>query len=298
MFCLLAGAAEQRRSRIAVVKFENTSKHRDEVPVEHPSLEPSVIPLLGSDSSGSLAFGTKRPVERYSANARLGIETLLLQWEDHDLLDRSREEVIEAEMARSRDLGGNLAITGREEYQRSPHFLVLGTIRDVWNRSSTSVSFGVSRNVQETLAEISIRVLKVPGGDVVFETSKIGSFALRNTPFVKETSSDPEMEAIRSAVAEFANDESFRRVFRNRLSARSGTSPEKVALVEVLFEPAPSNCVIEIDGHYVGQSPLSRALTLGKEHIIRFTQPRHKSWESVIVVESGLLIRPSLIPLQ
>ena len=43
-------------------------------------------------------------------------------------------------------------------------------------------------------------------------------------------------------------------------------------MVEVDFSPVPENCDIEIDGKYVGGSPLKRQLQAGKEYKIRISK--------------------------
>ena len=81
-------------------------------------------------------------------------------------------------------------------------------------------------------------------------------------------------------------------VLGKKLSAADAQG--KGGVVEVDFSPKPDNCDIEIDGKYIGGSPLKRKLVSGTDYKIRISKGGYKDWTGTVTPEAGMRITREL----
>ena len=67
-------------------------------------------------------------------------------------------------------------------------------------------------------------------------------------------------------------------------------------LVEVQFESTPTGASVEIDGIYVGSTPLTYVLENGRVYQIRITYPDLPPWEMQVRAYAGLVVNATLAP--
>jgi hypothetical protein len=283
-----------RPAKLAVLKFENVSRVREEVPVENPAYYPSMIPLLGTRSDGGLTIAPKRPTERYSEKARTLVEQGLGQLPDIQLLERRSSDVIEAEYQRNRSRGGQRRAIEMPTREHGPDFLVLGTLLDISSETNLSQSYGVAYKSESTSVHVGLRVVKMSEDRIVFESEKLGSFSLVSTAFGAETHSDPTGQAIRIAVSKFMDDPAFRKAFVTQITESADPMDGTDRGLVVVFKSNPRNARIDIDGITVGQTPISRRLLPGTRYSVRVSKPGFLPWEAQVLPEKGLQIMADL----
>ncbi len=286
----------QQPIKIAVLKFENLSRFRDEVRVESPASYPSAVPLFGTTADGSLVVSPKRPMDRYAEKARALLEQTIGRIGGIQVIERHNADVIEAEYQRNRSLGGRRRSSEMPTRQHGPDFLLLGALVDISCETNSSQSYGVSLKTETTRAEVSIRVVKMSDDRIVFQAEKTGSFSLVTSGFGSESHSDTPGQAIREAIAQFLADPAFRKSFVSEI-AESATSVPGDEGFAVRFQSNPRGARLEIDGTTVGQTPVTRKLQAGTRFQIRITKSGFKAWEGQIVPESGLKIIAELDPI-
>ncbi len=121
-----------------------------------------------------------------------------------------------------------------------------------------------------------------------------GSVEQVATQFAATFHSDPPSAAIREASRFLIADPSFKKRFVAKLNTAFSEVAQTGDLVEVIFKPIPRRASVEIDGNYVGETPLKRQLVLGAKHSIRLKQPRGSVWDGTIVIERNMVIAPEM----
>jgi hypothetical protein len=133
-----------------------------------------------------------------------------------------------------------------------------------------------------------VRVLEIETGKIAFSKTVRGSETYSKSTYGGTKSSDRHFAAVKAAVAKVAADEAFKAAVRGKKAAK------EEGLVEVEFAPKPDNCDIEIDGKYVGGSPLKKKLKPGTDYKVRISKAGHKEWTGVITPEAGLKVAREL----
>lgn len=299
MFSLLAAitviaeAAEERLANVAVLNFQNTSRHRETVWADNPAVVPSPLPLIGTKPDGSLALGSKRPADRYSEKARSLLDNALSKIPGLRLVERQHVDAIEAEYERNRSLGGRRGIAERPSRIHGADFLVFGKILDIWSETNQFQGYGITTKSEITSAQIYLRVILMSEDREVFSTEKSASFALMTTPFGSETHSDPYGEAVAAAVRAIVAEPEFGESFRRNLAQHVKAAPLAEG-IEISFQSKPSEARLDVDGVYVGQTPLKRRFLPGTVYVVRLTKPGFLQWEAKINPELGLVIAAEL----
>lgn len=215
-------------------------------------------------------------VEGVTITERQRVDTLLVESEFGQLspLVDSEKAVKLAKM-----LGANL--------------VVMGTIVDVREETKNFQGYGIKTANTEVLCQIRVRLLDMETGNVKFSKVVKGSKTYTKSSFGGTKSSDRHFAAIEVTLEKLGSDSQFRAaILGQKPAAAAAASADGV--VEVDFAPVPENCDIEIDGKYVGGSPLKRRLQGGKEYKVRISKGGYMDWQGVIVPESGLRITREL----
>jgi len=122
-----------------------------------------------------------------------------------------------------------------------------------------------------------------------------GSKTYSESNYGGTSSSDRNFAALEATLQQLKSDKEFRTALLGGKPGAKGAT-DSDGLVEVEFAPKPENCDIEIDGKYVGGSPLKRRFPAGKEVKVRISKGGFKDWEGVIVPEAGLRVTRDLGP--
>ncbi|MGK7344816.1 MAG: PEGA domain-containing protein [Candidatus Nitrospinota bacterium M3_3B_026] len=70
--------------------------------------------------------------------------------------------------------------------------------------------------------------------------------------------------------------------------------PPTIRKVSVLIESSPSNCDIEIDGVYVGSTPVQLSLKEGVHHV-KISREGYLPWAKAVKAYHGLYVNPALV---
>jgi len=167
--------------------------------------------------------------------------------------------------------------------------IVMATIADLHDEISRFEGYEVRINTQTVHCQIRFRLLDAETGSVTFSKVLKGSKKFTQTNFGGKDSNDRYFEAIGVVLQKVSEDPDFRAALLGKTSGPAD-GPAPGELVEVVFAPRPDNCDIEIDGKYLGGSPLTRKLAVGRDYKIRISKGGFKDWDGVISPEPGLRI--------
>ena len=168
--------------------------------------------------------------------------------------------------------------------------VVMGTITDLHDDVVAFQGYGIRTENVKVVCQIRVRLLEIETGKVRFSKIVKGSQTYSRNNFGGTASSDRNFAAVEAALKKLEGDSQFEAA----LLGRKPDATDANGLIEVEFAPKPENCDIEIDGKYVGGSPLKRRLPASKEFKVRIGKSGYKVWEAVIVPEKGLRITREL----
>lgn len=230
-------------------------------------------------------------VDRLTEAPRSVLEDMLTNMEGVTVVERQRIDsfLVETEFG---------ALSGLVDEQKAAklgkllgaNLIVMGTITDIHEDVREFQGYGVRRRVSDVKCQIRVRLLDIASGTVRFSQTLKGTKTYTQSTSAATGSSDRAYAAVEAALEKLNGDERFK-------AALFGKQPAATdELVEVDFTPKPDNCDIEIDGKYVGGSPLKRRLSAGKEVKVRIAKDGFKEWQRTIAPEKGLKISPELRP--
>jgi hypothetical protein len=136
--------------------------------------------------------------------------------------------------------------------------------------------------------------LEAETGTILFSKVLKGSKTYTKSTYAASKSSDRNFAAVEAAIDNLAEDAAFRAGVTGKRAKANGDSEPADGMIEVDFSPKPDNCDIEIDGKYVGGSPLKRRLAKGKDYKIHISKGGYRDWTGVITPELGLRITREL----
>jgi len=171
------------------------------------------------------------------------------------------------------------------------NLIVMGTIDDIREDTRDFKGYGVKTETKNVICTMRVRLVDIASGVQVFTKEFKGTKTYTKSTYGGSDSNDRSFAAVEETLKQVSNDPEFKAA----LAGKNPGSPAKTeGMVEIEFAPKPDNCDIEIDGKYVGGSPLKRLLPIGKDVKVRITKNGHKDWEGVIVPEAGLKITREL----
>jgi curli biogenesis system outer membrane secretion channel CsgG len=265
------------RPIVLVPPFENLTKQRDYVLYDVP------------DNTASNRPHRHYRIDRYTEAPRALFEDVLVNMDGVSVVERKRVDtlLVEAEFGQLSGLVdpakaiklGKLIGANR---------IVIGTIADVSEETRKFKGYGIQTENMIVSAELRVRVLDIESGRIAFSKVVKGSKTYSKSSYGETKSSDRHFAAVKAAVAEITEDDKFKAAVQGKKAATVE------GLTEVEFAPKPDNCDIEIDGKYVGGSPLKRKLKPDTEYKVRITKAGYKEWTGVITPEAGLKITREL----
>jgi curli biogenesis system outer membrane secretion channel CsgG len=279
---------KQKRCVVVVPPFENQTKYHHEVLYDV---------AIGNDPSGDKK---QILVDRLTEAPRSVLEDMLGGINGVTIIERQPVDALLVES----EYGGLRGLADAEKAEKlgkklSATTIVMGTITDLHDDVAGFAGYGVRSEVIKVMCQIRIRLLDIDTGKVKFSKIIKGSKTYNRSNFGGKVSSDRHFEAVEATLAALKKDPQFEAALLGRKpssSTRATTADDDDGVVEVEFAPKPENCDIEINGKYVGGSPVKRRLPAGKEVKIRISKDGYKVWEGVIVPEKGLRITRELGP--
>jgi len=283
---VLTGAAqkaaddkEAKKPVVLVPPFENQSKQRETINYE-----------VGTGNSPKSPKKMYK-VDRYTEAPRTFFEDALSNIGGVTIVERQRVDqlLVEGQFGQSGFVDPKKAI----EFGKliGANTVVMGTIADVREEKKSFKGYGVETENLVVTAQVRVRVLDIETGEVVYSKMLKGSKTYNKTSFGGTKSSDRNFAAIEAAIETLGEDPKF----KGALLGKGGDAAAD-GLIEVEFAPKPDNCDIEIDGKYVGGSPLKKKLKAGTEYKVRISKGGFAEWTGVIAPEAGLRITRELEP--
>lgn len=292
--CLIPGAGAAGRDRgdgdrkpvVLVPPFENVSK-------VHQNINYEV-------ANGTDPDRPKRRflVDRLTEAPRSILENRLVNMQGLTVLERQRIDalLVETQFGLSGLVDPEKAI--KLGKMLGANLVVMGTVMDLHSEVVPFQGYGIKTKSSKAICQIRLRLVDIETGKIQFNKIIPGSRQFFSSNFGGQdlkNNSDPYYGAIEAAFEKLEGDAEFEAALFGRKPTKSDAS-DGDGMVEVEFAPKPDNCDIEINGKYVGGSPLKRRLPVGKEFKIRIGKGGYKDWEGVIVPEKGLRITRELGP--
>jgi hypothetical protein len=273
----------KKKPVVLVPPFENQSKHHENVSYEV--------------ATGSKADRPKRRfiIDRLTEAPRSVFENMLGNIEGITIVERQRVDALLVEA----EFGGMSGLVDPEKAVKlgkmlGANVIIMGTIIDIHDEVVKFEGYGIKTENTKVISQIRVRLLDIETGNVRFSKIVKGSQTYSKSSFGGKSSSDRNFAAVESALQQLEGDSQFQSAVQGRKPGETDETAD--GLVEVEFAPKPENCDIEINGKYVGGSPLKRRLPAGKEFKVRIGKGGYKDWEGVIVPEKGLRITRELGP--
>jgi Curli production assembly/transport component CsgG/PEGA domain len=269
-----AAPAGGKKPVVLVPPFENQSRNHE---------------TIIQETAAGTAPGQPRQkfsVDRYSEAPRSLLEDMLGQIPGLQIAERQRVDALLLESK----FGAKSGLVDTENALRlgkmlGANLIVMGTVVDIRQEVKDFVGYGIRSRITEVVCKIRIRLLD-SSGTVLYSKVVSGSKQYDQSNFGGSGSSDRNFAAIEETLKEVEKDGAFRKA----LLGDAAPAHAAEGLIEVEFAPKPDNCDVEIDGKYVGGSPLKRRLPAGKEIKVRISKGGYQAWDGVIVPEAGLRI--------
>ena len=272
---------EKKRKVVLIPPFENLSTVKCMVTYEV--------------ATGSNPNNPKRQfrVDRYTEAPRAVLEDILQSVEGISVVERKRLDAILLES----EFGRLSGLVDPEKAVKlgkmlGANAIVMGSILDVASTRRNFSGYGIRTDNVLVRCSIRVRIMDVESGKLTLSKIARGSVSYASSNFGGVADSDVAYAVIESALESLRDDSEFKLAIAAGKQLPSGPS----ANVEIEFSPIPNNCDIEIDGTYVGGSPLKRMLPLGKPVKIRVAKAGYKPWQGTITPEKGLRITKELEP--
>lgn len=249
-FCGVLSAQEAKAkpadSKVRVIVFfENISSVKgvsDVSPKQSPSPKGAASPDNVSPSRQ----------DKYADKARALIEDMMTSLKGVTVLERSRLDTLHQEM----EFNDKSGLVDPEKAVKigkllGANMVVMGTIIDVNTSESEFTGYGIHVKGVKLTASVRLRVIDVEKGVIPLSKVMKGVTTTSSSGFGSVSNSDVIYQTIEIALDKFKDDDAF-------LSAMAGTRKAVAdGRVKLHIEPAPANCDVEIDGVFVGNSPLN-----------------------------------------
>ncbi len=278
--CGQSAASAKTAPRIVLVPpFENNSK-------VHQKIAYDVGPRTGSEGKRSFM------IDRLTEAPRSMLENSLGNIGGITVVERKRVDSMLVET----EFGAMSGLVDSDKAVKlgkllGANLIVMGTIDDIREDTRDFKGYGVKTETKNVICTMRVRLIDIAVGVQVFTKEFKGTKTYTKSTYGGSDSNDRSFAAVEETLKQVSEDPEFKAA----LAGNKPGSPAKTdGMVEIEFAPKPDNCDIEIDGKYVGGSPLKRLLPIGKDVKVRITKEGHKDWEGVIVPEAGLKITREL----
>ena len=275
-----APIADKKRKVVLVPPFENLSKVKSMVVYE--------VATSSNPDNPKRQFH----VDRYSEAPRAVLEDILQGIDGVTAVERTRVDAILLES----EFGRLSGLVDSEKAAKMGKMLgastiIMGSILDVASTKKSFSGYGIRTDTVVVRSSIRVRIMDIESGNLTLSKIVRGSVSYSSSNFGGVEDSDVAYSVIESTLESLRDDSEFKTaVATGKHSGSSGG----LANVEVEFSPVPENSDIEIEGTYVGGSPLKKTLPAGKPVKLRIAKAGYKSWETTITPENGMRITKEL----
>ncbi len=267
---------------VLVPPFENQTKHHERI----------TGALTGNDPDRPRrTYAT----DRYAEAPRSLLENLLTNTDGVTIVERQRLDTLLAEG----EFGDKSGLVDPEKAIKlgkllGANLVAIGTLTDIRDDSKSFRGYGIETENKVTTCAMRVRLLDIQTGTVLFSKVIKGSKTYTKSTFGQTKSSDRNFAAVEAAIENLGEDGAFRAALGSK-GKKAAEEPDPTGrLIEVDFSPKPDDCNVEIDGKYVGGSPLKRRLEKGKEYKVRISKGGFQEWTGTITPEAGLRVTPAL----
>lgn len=166
-------------------------------------------------------------------------------------------------------------------------WLVTGSLLSVESVQTTFSGYGLTS--EQTIFKLvgAVQALNITTGKIEFARVLESQQTVLSTSYLQVKPADVERELVREFLGKAAQE-------LLKAVTASGTI-EPTAQVLVHFESVPAGADIEVDGLYVGATPLDLRLTEGV-HQVAITKGGFRAWEKRIRAYEGLNVNVTLAP--
>jgi hypothetical protein len=292
--CLVAGLIWFKHKTFAQTEplpaFDETTARGFAQPIP-ATRNANPLVVVGPIENESSASSSARWQQRQSGmgnpeKIRTVIEDMLTGINGVRLLERQQAQVFLAQWKKD-DGMTDAQRTAKLQMTTLPNLIVLVAITDIHEEKLNFKGYNITAKNDETHCSLRLQVMDTSDGSITFSRTLSGVKALQSTGALEASSTEDEsFEAIKIALQKLDGDADFQDAVRSIQHEQ----------VEVEFAPKPDNCDIEIDGHYVGGSPLTQKLLSGHEIKVRISKTGFKDWLGKLSPQAGLRVTRELEP--
>ncbi len=280
MILLVSGTQAQAR-KILVPPFQNLSKAKSMISYE--------VATSSDPNNPKRSFR----VDQYSEAPREILEDIILGIDGVEVVERQRIDSLLLEM----DLGRFSGLVDVSQAVQIGKMLgadsvIMGSILYVRTRESKFSGYGIKTKNITVECSIRIRLIDIESSRVSYSKMIKGGNHYPSSSFGGIKDSDIAFSVIESTLEQLYDDDNFKQGIRGDNARNNGGT-----MMDIQFIPIPDNCDIEIDGLYVGGSPLTYSLQAGKQVQIRISKPGFQVWERTIIPNPNLIVKPELLRL-
>lgn len=229
---------------------------------------------------------------RHAETAQAYIEDALVNQGHASIVERKRMDDMVQELGFSNYSGlADVSTAARFGRMLGANFLVQGTLMDLSTDVRTFSGYGVRTRNEVTEASVRVRVLELESGRIAFSKIFNGSVTTQMTSSGGQGTTDAAGGAVRDALQRLVNDAQFQNVFA---SAASG-QPARVEIpiqVRCMADP----CDVEVDGLFVGNTPIDVPLVEGSEVELVISKVGHEPWVRRLMPRVDMTINAELEP--
>lgn len=236
-------------------------------------------------------------VDRYSELPRGYIEDLLLKQSGIKVVERKRVDslLLESEFSRIRGFAdqGQFSKLGA---MLGAQYIVMGSILSLGEEERKFQGYGVEARIFQIKCEIRLRIIEVKSGDIVFSTTVSSDRKSQSSQLGQSVSQTSIFQLIKSTILKINESASFKKAILTMTKPVDGDIEEKE--IEIKISPVPANCDVEIDGQFIGNSPLILKVEKNKKIVMKISKQGYQNWEKDVKVDKSLRITPELQSLE
>lgn len=166
-------------------------------------------------------------------------------------------------------------------------WLITGSILSIESVKTTFSGYGFTSDQTVFKLTGSVRALNVTTGKVEFSRVLDAQRTFLSTSYLEVKPEDVERDLVREFLGKAAQE------LVRAISASAPAAPTPVVLVR--FESSPEGADVEVDGLYVGVTPLDLPLPEGVHQVV-ITKGGFRPWEKRIRAYDGLKVSVTLAP--
>lgn len=166
-------------------------------------------------------------------------------------------------------------------------WLITGSLLSIESVKTTFSGYGFSSDQTVFKLTGSVRALNVTTGQVEFSRVLGAQRTFLSTSYLQVKPEDVERDLVREFLDKAAQE------LVRAISASPPAAPAREVLVR--FESSPEGAEVEVDGLYVGVTPLELHLSEGVHRVV-ISRGGYEAWDKRVRVHEGLKVSVVLVP--